>query len=88
MNSLGGQKLIRFSFRSRGDDCVFEFDLGGALHTHAAGADYDQWTLFEPSGFCLALRGDKSFSYHRSDKPVDPRSWKSVYQKPRVSRQG
>ena len=79
VNSLDGQKLVRFSIRSRGDDCVFEFDLGGVLYTHAAGTDYDQWTLFEPSGFCLTLRSDKTHSYHRSNEPIDPRAWKPVY---------
>ena len=34
MGSLDGQKLIHFSFRSRGNDCVFEFDLGRLLITH------------------------------------------------------
>ena len=79
MNSLGGQKLIRFSFRSRGNDCVFEFDLGGMLVTHASDTDYEQWTLFEPSGLCLTLRGDKKFSYLRSDEPCDAGPWKPIY---------
>jgi hypothetical protein len=79
VNSLGGQKLVRFSIRSRGDDCVFEFDLGGQLVTHASGTDYEQWTLSEPSGYCLALRGDKKFSYTRSDEPCDAGPWKPIY---------
>jgi hypothetical protein len=79
VSSLSGQKLIRFSFRSRGNDCVFEFDLGGVLVTHASDTDYDQWTLFEPSGFVLTLRGDKRFAYHRSNKPSDAGSWKPMY---------
>jgi hypothetical protein len=79
VDSLSGQKLVRFSIRSRGDDCVFEFDLGGVLVTHASGTDYNQWMLFEPSGFVLTLRGDKRFSYHPSNKPSGAGSWKPMY---------
>lgn len=79
VDSMSGQKMVRFLIRSRGDDCVFEFDLGGVLYTHAAGADYDQWTLFEPSGFCLTLRGDKRFSYLRSNEPCDAGPWKPIF---------
>jgi len=71
VDSLNGQKLTRFSFRLRGTDCVFEFDLGGLLVTHRLEPEYEQWTLFEPSGHVLTLRGDKRYSYHRSNQPSD-----------------
>jgi hypothetical protein len=78
--SLNGQKLIRFSFRSRANDCLFESDLGGLLVTHRLGADldYDQWSLFEPTGYVLTLRGDNKYSYRRSDQPSDAGPWKPV----------
>jgi hypothetical protein len=78
VDSLNGQKLIRFSMRSR-KDCVFEFDLGGVLVTQGVDPQEDQWTLFEPSGYCLTLRGDNRYSYHRSNRPLDAISWKAIF---------
>jgi hypothetical protein len=79
VGSLNGQKLIRFSFRSRGNDCVFEFDLGGVLVSHRLDSEYEQWSLFEPSGYVLALRGDKRYSYVRSNQPSDAGPWKPIF---------
>jgi hypothetical protein len=79
MNSLDGQRLVRFSIRPRGDGCVFEFDLGGVLVTRPYDRKSEQWTLSEPSGLCLTLRGDKKFSYIRSDEPSDAGPWKPIY---------
>ena len=75
--SLDGQKLIRFSMDARGNVCVFAFDLGGELITHRWGGDL-QWQLFEPSRKVLTLRGDKKFSYTRSNLPLDAGPWRSV----------
>jgi len=77
--SLNGQKLIRFSFRSRGNDCIFQFDLGGLLVTHRLDPDYEQWSLFEPTGHVLTLRGDNKYAYTRSDQPCDAGPWKPIY---------
>jgi len=79
VHSLGGQKLIRFSIRSRGNKCVFEFDLGGVLITHPWGSDDDQWMLYEPSGFVLTFRGGNRFSFIRSNQPWDAGPWKPVF---------
>jgi hypothetical protein len=76
--SLNGQKLVRFSIQSRGNDCVFEFDLGGVLVTHRLGREDDQWQIFEPTGYVLTLRGDKRFAYHRSNQPHDAGPWKPI----------
>lgn len=72
--SLNGQKLVRFSMSNRGNDCHFEFDLGGVLVTHRspvrADAEADHWQLFEPSGYVLTLRNDGTFSCQRSNRPA------------------
>jgi len=83
MDSLSGQKLVRFSIRSRGDECVFEFDLGGMLITRASGTDYTQWTLFEPSGLCLTLRGDKNF-HTFVQTTLRRRPWKPIFVRTKV----
>jgi hypothetical protein len=79
VHSLDGQKLIRFSFPPRGNECVFDFDLGGVLITHPWGPDDDQWMLYEPSGFVLTFRGNNRFSHHRSNQPWDAGPWKPIF---------
>jgi len=78
VRSLEGQKLARFSMDARGNDCVFTFDLGGLLRTHSSGPDM-QWQLFEPLGRVLTLRGDRTYSYTRSDRSQDDDRWRSVF---------
>jgi hypothetical protein len=77
--SLNGQELIRFSIRSRLNECVFEFDLSGVLVTHPYGLEDDQWILYEPSRFVLTVRGDNRFSYQRSNQPHDAGPWKPIF---------
>ena len=81
--SLNGQKLTRFSMERHGDECRFEFDLGGVLVTHAYSKsrqdrDSDHWTLFLPSGRVLILRNDGMFSYQSSKRPAGAEGWKPV----------
>ena len=78
VQELDGQKLLRLSQHSRGLHSTFEFDLGGVLITRPYDQKSEQWMLFEPSGFVLTLRGDKRFSYHRSNELCDADSWKSI----------
>jgi len=79
VHSLNGQKLVRFSIQSRGQDCVFEFDLGGLLVTNRLGPEDEQWRLFEPTGYVLILRGDNRYSYIRSNAPRDAGPWKPIF---------
>ena len=78
--TLNGQKLLRFSIDSRGNDCFFEFDLGGMLITRRLPrwVEHDQWQLFDPSGHVLIVRGDKKYSYARSNQAHDAGPWKPV----------
>lgn len=81
--SLNGQKLIRFSINRHGDECRFEFDLGGVLVTHAytksrPDRESDHWILFLPPRGVLTLRNDRTFSFHRSNRPAGAGDWKPV----------
>lgn len=78
VRSLDGQKLVKFSINHSGMRCVFEFDLGGILLTYAYNPEGDQWQLFEPSGHVLTLRGDKKYSYTRSNQANYAGPWKPV----------
>ena len=83
VRSLNGQKLIRFLFRARGNDCLFEFDLSSLLITHRfeSGPDYVQWTLFDPTHNVLILRADNKYSHQRSDQPLDAGLWKPIFRR-------
>ena len=74
----------RNSFVSRSPQgamiALFEFDLGGMLITHRLPrwVEHDQWQLFDPSGHVLIVRGDKKYSYARSNQAHDAGPWKPV----------
>ena len=78
VDSLDGQKLIRFSMDARGRRCTFEFDLGGVLVTTRPEPGCDHWQLFEPSGRALTLGADGKYSYGRSNQPHNAGPWKPV----------
>lgn len=78
VNSLDGQKLVRFSMDARGSRCKFELDLGGVLVTSRPEPGHDHWTLIEPSHHVLTLGGDGKYSYHRSNQPHDGGPWMPI----------
>lgn len=60
---LNGQKLVRFSISPRKFQCVFEFDLGGAVITRPYDKESEQWLLYEPSGKVLVLHADGYYKH-------------------------
>lgn len=66
---LDGQKLIKFSFTPKDLQCLFEFDLGGALKTVPYDGKGEQWILFTPERKVLILRADRCYQYVPADVP-------------------
>ena len=73
---LSGQKLIQFSFSPKDVQCVFAFDLGGALRTVPYDRKGEQWVLHTPEHRALTLRADRRYQYMRTDLPRDQGLWK------------
>jgi hypothetical protein len=77
-DALDGQKLTRFSIRSKQMRCVFEFDLGGVLETRPYDTQKEQWLFYDDRAHkVLILRADGFYSYERSDVP-DSKRWKPI----------
>lgn len=72
---LDGQKLTRFSFNSKGRQCVFEFDLGAVLRTIPYDRKGEQWVLFTPERKVLTLRSDRCYSYTPATCPTEGGEW-------------
>lgn len=75
---LDGQKLLRVSVHPKSSKTIFEFDLGSRLETRPYNQDGDQWLLYEPSGYVLALRGDRQYSHQPGNTPPDETVWKPL----------
>jgi len=75
---LDGEKLVRFTLVPRGLHCIFEFDLGSILKTKPFSRVHEQWLLYEPGGKVLALRADKRYSHHSSNRPDNQKDWKPI----------
>lgn len=60
--TLDGQKLQVVEVNPATGDTVFRFDLGGRIETRRYDRDHEQWMLYQPSGYVLAVRGDGQFS--------------------------
>lgn len=81
---LNGQELVSVSIDQKRGTSVFEFDLKGRLSTtpydrlDSTGEPYDNWDLFEPSGYVLTYRGDGKFRHQPGDKPPLPEEWMTL----------
>src|SRR5262249_16915476 len=77
---LDGQTLTRVSVNPGDASSVFEFDLGGELHTWPWSDDREneQWHLFEPSGYVLTVRGDGRYCHSPGNTPPDQEQWHSL----------
>ncbi len=66
MRDLDGQALVRVSMK-KNLGLKLKFDLGGMLEiipdSEEDGSPGDLWVLFEPSGYCFAMRSDGQYSH-------------------------
>jgi len=80
---LNGQALSKVLIYRKAGSSTFEFDLGGKLTTKRFkdlkqdGEPYENWMLFEPSGYVLTYRADGKYSYQRGDEPIEKPEWLS-----------
>jgi hypothetical protein len=62
---LDGQKLIQVQVNPRTGATAFTFDLGSVLEVRRFERDSSDelWTLYEPTGYCLSVRGDGTYDH-------------------------
>lgn len=80
--SLDGQIVEAVSVAYRGCQTVIHFDFGGRLTLTPRQDAY--WMLFTPRRMVLTLRGDKMFSYQKSNTDPSEESWKAAWQRSRT----
>lgn len=72
MARLDGQRLADIRVNPMDGTTEFTFDLGATLRTRRFEKDdSDIWTLYNPNGFVLGVRGDGTFTYERGTTPGD-----------------
>lgn len=64
---LSGQSILNVDVNSQNARTIFTFDLGCIVTTWPYDADGEQWSLFDPNGYVLMLRGDARCRYGPSD---------------------
>jgi hypothetical protein len=77
---LDGQKLTQVTVDPRNSSTQFDFDLGGVLNVRRLSPGYhgELWTLYNPDGFTLAVRGDGCYSYHGSTTSPEEFKWNKL----------
>jgi hypothetical protein len=76
MAQLNGQKLISVRVEPATGATRFSFDLGGVLNCRRfeKNSNLELWILYKPSGYCLSIHGNGTFSHQRgSTKPKEKR---------------
>ena len=72
MARLEGQKLLGLRVNAGTGETEFAFDLGAKLTAKRYDSDVsDIWTLYQPNGFVLGVRGNGTYTYERGDTPTD-----------------
>jgi len=80
VRTLDGQRLTGVAVNQLPGRSVFTFDLGATLHTRPYSAPrtdplLEQWSLYEPGGTVLTLRGDGRCSRGPGDTPPEREVW-------------
>jgi hypothetical protein len=87
LRTLDGQALREVQVAPDGRRSLFTFDLGGVLETLAYATPVavppdEQWLLFDPAGWVLAVRGDGRYTYHPGATPPTEAIWLSLDEEP------
>ena len=68
MNRLSGQRLLDIRINANNGSTEFKFDLGATLHVRRFERDdADMWTLYKPSGYVVAVRGDGTYTHAKGN---------------------
>lgn len=75
---LDGQRLVSATLTPRKLRTNLRFDLGARLVTEPYDRVSEQWYLYEPEGKVLALRADRTWSYHPGNQPPETIRWRAL----------
>lgn len=78
IGALDGQALTRVTVDPLSAKTCFEFDLGGVLHTWPNDERGEQWLLYEPSGYALAIRADGQYAHQPADAAPAEEEWRPL----------